>query len=70
MLEAFLAGFLGIICGAGLISGLFYKAYLKEREIAEQSAEKLYKLMSGDVKTAKTNPVLSLFKNDDKKPVN
>lgn len=70
MLEVFMAGFLGILTGATLISTLFYSAYVKERNIAQESADKLYKLLASETKATKTGSVLSLFKNDKEPPLN
>ena len=67
MTEMFLAGFLGVVCGCGVVTFLFYKMYAAERDIAEKSAEKLFKLMEAETRKPgnKNANVLSLFKNDD-----
>ena len=70
MLETFLAGFLGVCVGSGLISFLFYRAYLVDRAMAQDATDKLLKLASGELRPTKTGSVLSLFKNDDDKPLN
>ena len=71
MLETFMAGFLGIVSGAVLVSFLFYLGYSKERQFAQESADKLFKLLGQDTKPTKNASILSLIKNTDKDtPVN
>jgi len=70
MLATFLAGFLGVLIGSVLISFLFYRAYLVDRALALEATEKLLKLATGELRPTKTGSVLSLFKNDDDKPLN
>jgi hypothetical protein len=71
MLEMFMAGFLGVVVGSILVSALFYLGYHKERQYAQEAADKMIKILSGEGKSTKTGSVLSLFKNDDKnKPLN
>lgn len=73
MIEMFLAAFLGVVCGCGVVIFLFYKAYMAERDIAEKSAEKLFQLLeAGSTKQSnKGANILSLLKNDEpKKPLN
>lgn len=72
MLEVFMAGFLGIVTGASLVSFIFYMGYMKERAITQEAADKIIKAVSGEAKQSRTNNVLSLLKNEDtkNKPIN
>jgi hypothetical protein len=70
MLAVFMAGFLGIVAGTVLVCILFHQAYLKERALALEASEKLYKLVSGEAKATKNGSVLSLFKTDKDTPLN
>ena len=71
MLETFMAGFLGVLVGSAVVSFLFHLGYVKERQFAQESTDKLLKLLGQEPKSTKNASILSLIKNTDKdKPVN
>lgn len=71
MIEAFAAGFLGIISGAALVSFLFHRAYVKERALVQEAADNMMKALSGETKAPRgPASIHSLFKDDKNKPVN
>lgn len=73
MIEAFFAGFLGVVVGVAAVAYLFHKLYLKEQEMAKELADKFLSAVTGEAPNKKAkSPIdfLSLVKKDKEPPVN
>jgi hypothetical protein len=72
MIETFLAGFLGVVVGVGVVAFLFFRLYKEEQRIAKDLSDKFLRAVSGEdpaqSKKGQKVDFLSLIKNSDKEP--